>query len=112
MRRCQPRSDCIFVEKWDNGSKQEEEERGNNKDHTQPCKWASTERAHEAANEEKGKSFKDSPSSIDKRWDALSDYQCNMFYRRKTAFPAHEKNHVTCYSRQWGEEHVLVQRNA
>ena len=92
----------------DNGAKQEEEERGNNRAHTQPCKWVSTERACEAANEEKGKSFEDSPSSIGKGWDTLSDYQCNMFYGRKTTFPAHKKSHVMCYSRQWGEEHVFV----
>ena len=80
----------------DNGAEQEEEERGNNRAHTQPCKWVSTEGAHEAANEEKGKSFKTSPSSIDKGWDALQDYQHNMFYRRKTTFPAHKESHVMC----------------
>ena len=102
----------FLLRNGDNGAKQEEEERGNNRTHTQPCKWASTERDCEAAHEEKGKSFKDSPSSIDERWNALSDYQCNMFCRRNTAFPAYEKSHVMGYSRQWGEEHVLVQRNA
>ena len=48
----------------DNGAEQEEEERGYNRAHTQPCKWARTEGACEAANEEKGKSFKDSPQHV------------------------------------------------
>ena len=78
----------------------------------------STERDCQAAHEEEGKSCKDSPSSIDERWNALSNHQRHMFYRRKTAFPEHEKScvafpeheksHVMCYSRQWGEEHVVV----
>ena len=71
----------------------------------------STERDHQAAHEEEGKSCKDSPSSIDERWNALLNHQCHMFYQMKTAFPEHEKSHVMCYSRQWGQEHVLVQRN-
>ena len=65
-------------------------------------------RDRQAAHEEEGKSCKDLPSSIDERWNALSNHQHQMFYQRKTAFPEHEKSHVTCYSRQWGEEHVLV----
>ena len=39
----------------DNGAEQEEEERGNKRAHTQLCKWASTEGAREAANEERQK---------------------------------------------------------
>ena len=80
----------------DNGAKQEEEERGNNGAHTQPCKWVSTEGACETAHEEKGKSFKDSPSSIDKVWDVLQDYQCNMFYGRKSTFPSHKESSIMC----------------
>ena len=85
MRHCQSRSD--------NGAKQEEKERGA---HTQPCNWVSTEGACETAHEEKGKNFKDLPSSIDKGWDALKDYQCNMFYRTKSAFPSHKESSIMC----------------
>ena len=80
----------------DNGAKQEEEERGNNGAHTQPCKWVSTKGACETAHEEKGKSFKDLPSSIDKGWDASQDYQHNMFYGRKSTFPSHKESSITC----------------
>ena len=92
----------------DNGGKQEEEERGNNSTDIKPCKWVSTERDHQAAHEEVGKSYEDSPSSIDERWNALLNHQHHMFYQMKTAFPEHKRSHVTCYSRQWGQEHVLV----
>ena len=108
IHHCLQRYDCIFSRNGDNGAEQEEEERGNNRTDIKPCKWVSTERDHQAAHEEEGKSCKDSPSSIDERWNALSNHQCHMFYQRKTAFPEHEKSHVTCYSRQWGEEQVLV----
>ena len=81
----------------DHGAEQEEAERGNNRAHTQPCKWVSTEGACETAHEEeKGKGFKDLPSSIDKGWDAVQDYQCNMFYGRKSAFPSHKESSIMC----------------
>ena len=59
----------------DNGAKQEEEERGNNGTDIKPCKWTSTERDHQASHEEECKSCKDSPSSIDERWNALLNHQ-------------------------------------
>ena len=64
----------------DNGAEQEEEERGNNRTDIKPHKQASTERDCQAAHEEEGKSCKDLPSSIDERWNALSNHQHHMFY--------------------------------
>ena len=86
---------------------QVEEERGNNRAHTQPCKWASTERAREAANEEKGKSFKDSPSSIDKRWDALLDYQHNMSMEGRPLF-LHTKRVMSHATLDSGEKNMSL----
>ena len=68
----------------------------------------SIERDRQAAHEEEIKSCKNSSCSIDEGWDAVSDYQRDMFHGRMTNVSEHQAGNVTCNFGQWRQKHVVI----